>query len=68
MTYASSLIESIQKRNLTMYDPQEDDMAPDGYLWVVQAGAYRSLNNAKAFSEKLKREGVETLIKQYKVE
>ena len=68
LTYASSLIESIQKRNLTMYDPQEDDMAPDGYLWVVQAGAYRSLNNAKAFSEKLKREGIETLIKQYKVE
>lgn len=68
LTYADSLIESIQERNLTAYDPQEDDTAPDGYLWIVQAGAYRSLNNAIAFSEKLKGMGVENLIKQYKVD
>ncbi len=66
-TYEQSLINDyIEKYNLTKYDEIEpEQIAPEGYLWVVQAGAYKSLNNAKRMQERLKKMGVISLIKGY---
>ena len=55
----------IEKYNLAQYDPVGDEMAPDGYLWVVQAGAYKSLDNAKVLQRGLEKMGVISLIKKY---
>ncbi len=37
---------------------QLDELAPEGYLFVVQAGAYKSLKNAKRLQTKLKSMGI----------
>lgn len=75
--YAESLIKDyIEKYNLTQFDevapvqPEEvipDETAPEGMLYVVQVGAYKSLNNAKNFQTRLENMGVISEIKQYKV-
>ncbi len=68
-TYAETLIDYIEMYNLTRYDEFEaEQIAPDGYLWIVQAGAYKSLNNAKNLQDKLESMGVISIIKKYKVE
>ena len=66
-TYEQSLInDCIEKYNLTKYDEVEpEQIAPEGYLWVVQAGAYKSLNNAKRLQTRLSQMGVVSIIKQY---
>ena len=65
-TYAESLIRDyIEKYNLTRFDTVEDETAPDGCLYVIQAGAYKSLNNARRLQNKLEKMGVVTLIKTY---
>ena len=46
---------------------QPDQIAPDGSLWIVQAGAYRSLDNAKALQKKLEGMGVISEVNLYKV-
>ena len=46
---------------------QPDEIAPDGQLWVIQAGAYKSLNNAKALQGRLEKMGVISEINLYKV-
>lgn len=46
---------------------QPDETAPDGYLYIVQVGAYRSLNNAKAFQTQLEKAGIISAINLYKV-
>lgn len=67
-TYAKSLLSDyIEKYNLTRFDAVEDEIAPDGTLWVVQVGAYKSLNNAKAFVSRLEKMGVISMIQNYKV-
>ncbi len=65
-TYAESLIRNyIEKYNLTRFDTVENETAPDGCLYVIQAGAYKSFNNARRLQNKLKKMGVTTLIKTY---
>ena len=59
------LLNKIIKTDVAM--SQQDEIAPDGHLWIVQTGAYRSLNNAKAFQDRLKEMGVISEINLYKV-
>lgn len=76
-TYAESLVNGyIEKYNLTVYDESApvqpdnavaDEAAPEGMLYIVQVGAYKSLNNAKSLQKKLEKIGVVSLIKEYKV-
>lgn len=67
-TYAETLINYIERYNLTQYDEFEPDQtAPEGYLWIVQAGAYKSFNNAKKLQQRLEKMGVISLVNQYKV-
>ena len=70
-TYEESLINDyIEKYDLMRFDvatSQQDEIAPDGFLWVVQAGAYRSMNNAKAFQDRLEKMGIISEINLYKV-
>ena len=47
--------------------PKPDRIAPEGALWIVQAGAYRSLDNAKALQKKLESMGVISEVNLYKV-
>lgn len=69
--YAETLISYIKKYNLTQYDEvapvQPDHTAPDGFLWIVQAGAYKSLNNAKNLQKNLEKLGVVSVIKAYSI-
>lgn len=67
-TYEQSLINDyIEKYNLTKYDEVEpEQIAPEGYLWVVQAGAYKSLNNAKKLQRRLEEMGVVSLINKFR--
>lgn len=66
LVYAETLINYIEEYGLTCYDEFEPDQtAPEGYLWIVQAGAYKSLNNAKALQRRLKKMGVISMIRQY---
>lgn len=46
----------------------QDETAPEGYLYIVQAGAYKSLNNAKNLQDRLERMGVVSVVNKYKVE
>ncbi|MDE6973824.1 MAG: N-acetylmuramoyl-L-alanine amidase [Lachnospiraceae bacterium] len=68
-TYEKSLIyDYIEKYDLVRYDVSEPDQtAPEGYLWIVQAGAYKSFNNAKKLQQRLEKMGVISLVNQYKV-
>lgn len=69
LTYADSLIRDyIEKYDLTRFDEIEDEPAPEGKLWVVQLGAYKSRNNAEAFVKRLERMGVISMLKLYDVE
>lgn len=68
-TYADTLINYIEKYNLTQYDEFEpEQIAPDGFLWIVQVGAYKSLNNAKKLQRKLEKMGIISLVNQYKTD
>lgn len=74
-TYEESLINDyIEKYNLTRFDSisytevAEDplgDIAPEGKLYVVQVGAYKSLAGAKELQCRLENMGVISVIKQY---
>ena len=66
-TYEESLIRDyIEKYNLAQYDEFESDqIASEGWLWIVQAGAYKSLNNAKKLQRRLEKMGVIAVIKKY---
>lgn len=59
------LLNSIVKTDVATSQP--DQIAPDGSLWIVQAGAYRSLDNAKALQKKLEGMGVISEVNLYKV-
>lgn len=69
LTYSESLIRDyIEKYDLTRFDKVEDETAPDGKLWVVQLGAYKSKNNAERFIKKLELMGVVSMLKLYHVD
>lgn len=68
-TYSETLINYIEKYNLISYDEFEaEQIAPEGFLWIVQVGAYKSLNNAKKLQNRLEKMGVISLINRYKVD
>lgn len=65
-TYAETLINYVEKYNLISYDEFEpEQIAPEGYLWIVQVGAYKSRNNAMALQNRLEKMGVISIIQQY---
>lgn len=75
LTYAASLINDyIEKYKLMQFDeveesaPADDEAAPEGKLWVVQLGAYRSRKNAEAFMRRLESMGVISMLKLYDAE
>ena len=59
------LLNRIAKTDVATSQP--DEIAPDGYLWIVQAGAYKSKNNAKVLQTRLEQMGVISEIHLYKV-
>lgn len=59
------LLDRIVKTDVATSQP--DQIAPDGALWIVQAGAYRSLDNAKVLQKKLESMGVISEVNLYKV-
>ena len=65
--YATSLVNDyILKYNLSTWDNLEPDvLAEQGTLWIVQAGAYRSKNNAIAFQHELEAKGLITSVHNY---
>ncbi len=68
-TYAETLINYIERYSLHQYDEFEpEQIAPEGFLWIVQAGAYKSLNNAKKLQRSLEKQGVISLINAYRTE
>ncbi|MDE7287695.1 MAG: N-acetylmuramoyl-L-alanine amidase [Lachnospiraceae bacterium] len=68
-TYAETLINYIERYHLHQYDEFESEqLAPEGFLWIVQAGAYKSLNNARKLQRKLEKLGVASLINKYRIE
>lgn len=68
-TYAESLINDyIEKYNLTRFDVIEDDVAPDGTLYIVQVGAYKYKSNALTYQKRLESMDIVSLIKNYPVE
>lgn len=70
-TYEESLINDyIEKYDLTQFDvatSQPDEIAPDGHLWIVQAGAYRSRNNAEKLKGQLESMGVISMVHLYQI-
>lgn len=68
-TYAETLINYIERYSLYQYDEFEpEQIAPEGFLWIVQTGAYKSLNNAKKLQRRLEKLGVVSLINAYRTE
>lgn len=68
LTYAETLVNYVEKYNLISYDEFEpEQIAPEGYLWIVQVGAYKSRNNARALQSRLEKMGVISIIEQYAV-
>lgn len=59
------LLNRIAKTDVATSQP--DEIAPDGHLWIVQAGAYKSKNNAKVLQKKLESMGVISEVNLYKV-
>ncbi len=67
-SYGDHIVQLLNR--ITMLDvatSQPDETAPDGMLYIVQAGAYESLNNAKALQSRLEKMGVVTLVNMYAV-
>lgn len=67
--YAQTMLDLITKLNLTRFDDEaeeKEEVAPEGYLYIVQTGAFSKKKNAEAMSEKLNAQGIENLIKLYK--
>lgn len=73
-TYGDHIVQLLGKasgKEVVPVLPDEtaaDDTAPEGMLYVVQAGAYNSLNNAKRLQEKFESMGVISMIKLYRVD
>ncbi len=66
--HIAQLIECAIKMEVAPVQPDPDETAPDGMLFVVQLGAYKSLNNAKKLQQRLEEMGVVSLINKYRIE
>lgn len=62
-----ALLDHAVKITVATSQPDPDETAPEGILYVVQVGAYKSLNNAKKLQKDLESQGIISLINQYKV-
>lgn len=62
------LLNRIVRTGVATSQPDETETASEGCLWIVQAGAYKSLNNALKLQNRLENMGVISLIKQYRIE
>ncbi len=68
-TYGDHIVQLLNQVAPVQPDAEmKDEMAPEGHLYIVQAGAYKSLNNAKRLQDKLESMGVISIIKKYKIE
>lgn len=66
LTYAESLVNDyIEKYNLTKYDEIEDEIAPEGKLWMIQLGGYKSKKEADEHMKKLENMGITAVLKLY---
>lgn len=66
--HIAQLLEQAVNMKVASVQPEDtdaDEIAPEGMLYVVSAGAYKSLNNAKKFKEQLEKMGVVSTIKLY---
>ena len=59
------LLDRMTETDVAMSQP--DEIAPAGHLYIVQVGAYRSLNNAKVFQTQLGKAGIISEVNLYKV-
>lgn len=66
--HIAELLEHAAKIVVATSQPDIDETPPDGMLYIVQVGAYKSLNNAKKLQKSLEGQGIISMIKQYKVE
>lgn len=68
-SYGDHIVQLIERAvKVEVASAQPDVTAPEGYLWIVQAGAYKSLNKAKKLQRKLESMGVVSLINKYRIE
>lgn len=65
--HIAELLDHAIKISVATSQPDTDEMAPEGMLYVVQVGAYKNLNNAKRLQKSLEAQGIVSLINQYKV-
>lgn len=65
--HIAELLEHATKIVVATSQPDVDETAPEGALFVVQVGAYKSLNNAKKLQKSLEAKGIISMINQYKV-
>ena len=66
--HIAQLLDHAVKAAVTTSQPEIDETAPEGMLYVVQVGAYKSLSNAKRLQKDLESRGIISLIKQYGLE
>lgn len=65
--HIAELLDNATKIVVATSQPDVDETAPEGALFVVQVGAYKSLNNAKKLQKSLEAKGIISMINQYKV-
>lgn len=65
--HITELLDHAIKISVATSQPDTDEMAPEGMLYVVQVGAYKNINNAKKLQKSLEDRGITSLINQYKV-
>lgn len=65
-SYGDHIVKMLKEALQVEKEPENgEDIAPEGKLWVVQLGAYKSRKNAEAFIKRLDAMGVVSVLKQY---
>lgn len=66
--HIAALLDHAIKITVATSQPDPDETEPEGMLYIVQVGAYKSLNNAKKLQKNLEAQGIISMINQYKIE
>lgn len=66
--HIAQLLDRVVNMEVAPAQPELEETAPEGMLYVVQVGAYKSLNNAKKLQKRLEEMGVVSLVKLYRVD
>lgn len=66
--HIAELLDHAAKITVATSQQDVDETAPEGALFVVQVGAYKSLNNARKLQKSLEAKGIISMINQYKIE